>query len=87
MRLDVGRRPPTQADPGRPGPTRAPAGDIPRARLASAEQQIMSGQPREALQNAEAAEQGLPRESTDWIRAGDVALQARAELERESERN
>ena len=32
MRLDVGRRPPTQADPGRPGPTRAPAGDIPRAR-------------------------------------------------------
>lgn len=62
-------------------------GDIPRARLASAEQQIMSGRPREALMNAQAAEQGLPRESADWIRAGDVALQARAELERERDRN
>jgi len=62
-------------------------GDIPRARLASAEQQIMSGRPREALQNAQAAEQGLPRDSADWIRAGDVALQARAELERERDRN
>jgi predicted Zn-dependent protease len=62
-------------------------GDIPRARLASAEQQIMSGRPREALMNAEAAEQSLPRGSTDWIRAGDVALQARAELERERDRN
>ena len=62
-------------------------GDIPRARLASAEQLIMSGRPREALQNAEAAGQSLPRGSTDWIRAGDVALQARAELERERDRN
>jgi predicted Zn-dependent protease len=62
-------------------------GDIPRARLASAEQQIMSGRPREALMNAEAAEQSLPRDSVDWIRAGDVVLQARAELERERDRN
>lgn len=62
-------------------------GDIPRARLASAEQQIMTGRPREALQNAEAAERSLPSGSTDWIRAGDVALQARAELEREQERH
>ena len=61
-------------------------GDIPRARLASAEQQIMSGRPREALQNAEAAERGLPRGSADWIRAQDVALQARAELERTRDR-
>jgi predicted Zn-dependent protease len=62
-------------------------GDIPRARLASAEQLIMSGRPREALQNAEAAERSLPQGSTDWIRAQDVALQARAELERERRRN
>jgi predicted Zn-dependent protease len=62
-------------------------GDIPRARLASAEQQIMSGRPREALMNAEAAEQSLPRDSVDWIRAGDVAMQARAELERTRDRN
>ncbi len=62
-------------------------GDIPRAQLASAEQQIMTGRTRESLQNAEAAARGLPQGSTDWIRAGDVALQARAQLERERERN
>ncbi len=49
-------------------------GDIPRAQLASAEQQVMSGRPREALANAEAAERGLPTGSPDWIRAQDVAL-------------
>jgi predicted Zn-dependent protease len=62
-------------------------GDIPRAQLASAEQQIMSGRPREALHSAESAENGLPTGSPDWIRAQDVALQARAELERTSDRN
>ena len=62
-------------------------GDIPRARLASAEQQIMSGRPREALQNAEAAERALPAGTPDWLRAQDVAMQARAELERERDRN
>jgi predicted Zn-dependent protease len=62
-------------------------GDIPRARLASAEQQVMSGRPREALQNAEAAERSLPSGSPDWLRAQDVALQARAELERNRGRN
>jgi predicted Zn-dependent protease len=62
-------------------------GDIPRARLASAEQQVMSGRPREALQNAEAAERSLPTGSPDWLRAQDVALQARAELERNRGRN
>jgi predicted Zn-dependent protease len=62
-------------------------GDIPRARLASAEQQVMSGRPREALQNAEAAERSLPTGSPDWLRAQDVALQARAELERTRGRN
>ena len=62
-------------------------GDIPRARLASAEQQIMSDRPREALQNAQAAERSLPTGSPDWLRAQDVAMQARAELERREERN
>ncbi len=61
-------------------------GDLPRAQLASAEQQIMSGQPREALRNAEAAEHSLPPGTPDWIRAQDVAMQARAELERERDR-
>ncbi len=46
-------------------------GDIPRARLASAEQQVMTGNPRQALQNAEAAERELPTGTPDWIsRAG-----------------
>lgn len=69
------------------GMVHAAKGDIPRARLASAEQQIMSARPREALQNAQAAERGLPTGSPDWIRAQDVAMQARAELERERRRN
>jgi predicted Zn-dependent protease len=62
-------------------------GDIPRARLASAEQQIMSGRPREAMQNPTPAESSQPDGSPDWIRAQDVAMQARAELERERDRN
>jgi predicted Zn-dependent protease len=59
----------------------AARGDIPRARLASAEQQVMSRRYPEALQNAQAAEAYLPYGSPDWIRAQDIALQARAALE------
>lgn len=57
-------------------------GDIPRARLASAEVQVMNRQYPQALANAQAAEAYLPYGSPDWIRAQDVALEARAELER-----
>jgi predicted Zn-dependent protease len=60
----------------------AASGDIPRARLASAEQLVMNRRFPEALQNAQAAEATLPYGSPDWIRAQDVALEARAELER-----
>jgi predicted Zn-dependent protease len=60
----------------------AARGDIPRARLASAEQQVMARNYPEALRNAQAAEAGLPVGSPDWIRAQDVALEARAALER-----
>jgi len=62
-------------------------GDTPRARLASAEQQIMAGNPQGALMNASVAEQTLPTGSPDWIRAQDVQLQARAQLERLADRN
>ena len=61
-------------------------GDMPRARLASAEQQAMSGRYPEALRSAQAAEAGLDQGSPDWIRAQDIALQARAELERMRDR-
>ena len=60
----------------------AARGDMPRAQLASAEQLVMNRRYPEALRNAQAAEAGLPVGSPDWIRAQDVALQARAELER-----
>ncbi len=64
----------------------AARGDMPRARLASAEQQAMGRQWPLALRSAQAAEAGLPAGSPDWIRAQDISLQARAELERARER-
>ena len=62
-------------------------GDTPRARLASAEQQILSGNPQGALLNAQAAEQSLATGTPDWIRAQDVQLQARGMLEAMRDRN
>jgi predicted Zn-dependent protease len=64
----------------------AAQGDMPRARLASAEQQVMSGNYMEALRSAQAAEAGLAEGSPDWLRAQDIAMQARAELERAKKR-
>jgi len=61
-------------------------GDVSRARLASAEVQVMNRLYPQALANAQAAEAGLPYGSPDWIRAQDVALEARAELERVRDR-
>ena len=61
-------------------------GDIPRARLASAEVQVMNRQYPQALANAQAAEAYLPYGSPDWIRAQDVALEARAQLEQVRDR-
>ena len=58
-------------------------GDMPRARLASAEQQVMNLHMPEALASAEAAEAELPKGSPDWLRAQDIAMQARAEIERQ----
>ncbi|MCJ2180685.1 M48 family metalloprotease [Novosphingobium album (ex Hu et al. 2023)] len=61
-------------------------GDMPRARLASAEQQALSGNMNEALMSAQAAEAGLATGSPDWLRAQDIEMQARAALEREKKR-
>jgi len=61
-------------------------GDIPRARLASAEQQAMNGQMPQALASAEAAEAALPTGTPDWLRAQDIAFQARAAMERQRKR-
>lgn len=64
----------------------AAQGDMPRARLASAEQQAMNRRHSEALMSAQAAEAGLPRGSPDWLRAQDIAMASRAELERQRKR-
>ena len=61
-------------------------GDIPRARLASAEQQVMELRMPQALSSAEAAEAALPKGSADWLRAQDIAMQARAAIERQRKR-
>jgi predicted Zn-dependent protease len=68
------------------GTVYAAKGDIPRAQLASAEQQMMSGRAQEALRNAEAAENALAAGTPDWLRAQDIAMLARVELERAKER-
>ncbi|MDG5748006.1 M48 family metalloprotease [Qipengyuania sp. XHP0207] len=60
-------------------------GDMPRARLASAEQQVMSGQYALAMRSAQVAEAGLPHGTPDWLRAQDIGLQARALLEQQCE--
>ena len=61
-------------------------GDMPRARLASAEQQVLSMRMPEALGSAEAAESALPTGSPDWLRAQDIAMQARAAIEQTKKR-
>ncbi len=61
-------------------------GDMPRARLASAEQQIMQMRLPQALSSAEAAEAALPKGTPDWLRAQDIAMQARAAIERARKR-
>ena len=59
----------------------ATQGDMPRARLASAEQQAMSGRFADALRSANAAEAGLEEGTPDWIRAQDIGMHARVALE------
>jgi predicted Zn-dependent protease len=65
------------------GTVYAGKGDLARAKLASAEQQVLSRQMRQALSSAEAAQASLPHGSPDWLRAQDIAFQARAAVERE----
>ncbi|MBS0255569.1 MAG: M48 family metalloprotease [Proteobacteria bacterium] len=61
-------------------------GDLPRAQLASAEQQSLSGAMPAALRSAEGAMAGLPRGSPDWLRAQDIAMEARAAIARKAKR-
>ncbi len=62
-------------------------GDQARAALASAERyNLEGGQPSLALRNADTAMLGLPEGSPDWLRAEDISLVARAEVERTRKR-
>ncbi len=61
----------------------AQRGDMARAKLASAEQQVMYRRYAQALQSAQQAAAGLPEGSADWLRAKDITLQAKAELEKD----
>ena len=64
----------------------AAKGDMARARLASAEQQAMRRQWDQALYSAQFAESELEQGTPDWLRAQDIRMQARAEIERARDR-
>ena len=65
----------------------AARGDMPRANLASAEQQVMSGDYLQAVRSARNAQAGLTENSADWIRAQDIEMQARGLLDRQEKQN
>lgn len=68
------------------GTVYAARGDLPRANLASAEQQVMSGYYTQAVRSARTAQAGLKEYTPDWLRAQDIEMEARAGLEREDKR-
>jgi predicted Zn-dependent protease len=56
-------------------------GDEPRAALATAERDNLEGQPRLALAHAEMAMRGIPEGSRDWLRAQDIAMVSRTQVD------
>ena len=65
------------------GTVYAARGDMPRANLASAEQQVMSGDYLQAVRSARNAQAGLAEHSADWLRAQDIEMEARGLLDRQ----
>jgi predicted Zn-dependent protease len=57
-------------------------GDLARASLATAERSNLEGNPRMALTSAETAMKGIPPGSPDWLRAQDIAMVSKAELQK-----
>jgi predicted Zn-dependent protease len=57
-------------------------GDQARAALATAERYNLMGEPRLALLNAEQALLGIPVGTPDWLRAQDIAMVSRSEVQR-----
>lgn len=56
-------------------------GDTPRAALATAERASMMGDSRTAALSARAAMAGIPQNTSDWIRAQDIAMTAQNDLD------
>ncbi|WP_300975447.1 M48 family metalloprotease [Sphingomonas sp. LHG3406-1] len=58
-------------------------GDLPRAALATAERYSLQGEPKLALASAERALKGIPQGTPDFLRAQDIAMVSRAEVEKD----
>jgi predicted Zn-dependent protease len=61
-------------------------GDHARAALATAERYNLEGEARLAMVSAERAMAGIPSGTPDWIRAQDIAMVSRAEVEKDKKR-
>jgi predicted Zn-dependent protease len=58
-------------------------GDLPRAALATAERYSLQGEPKLALVSAERALKGIPAGTPDFLRAQDIAMVSRTEVEKD----
>jgi predicted Zn-dependent protease len=61
-------------------------GDQARASLATAERSNLQGDPKMALASAEMAMKGIPPGTPDWIRAQDIAMVSKAELQKKKDK-
>jgi len=61
-------------------------GDVARASLATAERSNLTGDPKLALASAQTAMNGIPPGSPDWLRAQDIAMVSKAELQKKKDR-
>ncbi|MBV8685501.1 MAG: M48 family metalloprotease [Alphaproteobacteria bacterium] len=62
-------------------------GDQGRAALATAERYNLEGQAKLALANAEQAMRAIPSGSSDWLRAQDIAMVSRTEVDKDKKKN
>ena len=61
-------------------------GDVARASLATAERSNLQGDPKMALASAQTAMKGIPPGRPDWLRAQDIAMVSKAELQKKENR-
>jgi predicted Zn-dependent protease len=61
-------------------------GDVARASLATAERNNLEGNPKMALVSAETAMKGIPPGTPDWLRAQDIAMVSKAELQKKKDK-